>query len=379
MNNRKTICKIVISMFTVLIFALLFTLIAKQCKQHFEVTRDETFTNNELENIIYNDGETTDTCIPDCTAVETKADEDFLETEDYSCQHSNIIATTNESTCVKRGIVTIICADCDITIEQNTLELKEHQFSDYKTTIPISKEHKGVEAKQCFVCGLIIERELVCNHEITICVSNTAPTCIVNGEEIYACDICGEVTEIKTLDKTECTYSDWAFTIIPTPLTDGLIQKHCYVCGHTQSRVYKIVMAGPNSIYIPHPSLNATIHIGDFTQSEVDQYDIVYSENAMDNGSQNPFILGHNYGGLKHLYKVEIGQHIYVSIDGNIEEYEVVVSEYGITNISNTDIIGQTTGHSIFDSVGEKTLHMYTCYGLNNGRWIVLAKKVQKA
>lgn len=131
-----------------------------------------------------------------------------------------------------------------------------------------------------------------------------------------------------------------------------------------------------NYIYITGTDINNKIVIGSFTQKAVDKYDIVYAEDTS-LGSDDPFVLGHDYRSLGILYQTEVGALIYLNIDNVTEIYEVVISEYGIQNKSKDDIIGQTTGTSIWDSYEEKTLHLYTCYGNNrNGRWIVLAKKI---
>jgi sortase (surface protein transpeptidase) len=114
--------------------------------------------------------------------------------------------------------------------------------------------------------------------------------------------------------------------------------------------------------------------ISSFTQSAVDKYDIVYTTEAMD--SNNPFILGHNHGTMQYISKINKGDLIYVSVNGNVRTYKVVVSEFAMQNNSHTDIIGQSSGYSIWDNLGGETLHMYTCYGVNNGRWMVLAIRV---
>ena len=143
------------------------------------------------------------------------------------------------------------------------------------------------------------------------------------------------------------------------------------------SEYYNMSELENNSIYITGTDINHGFTISSFTQSAVDTYDIVYTEET-DLGSNNPFVLGHNYGTLGILNQTKVGAHIYLNINGVIEIYEVVVSEYALQNSAWTDIIGQTTGTSLWHNYGCKTLHMYTCYGNNrNGRWLVLAKKIE--
>ena len=91
----------------------------------------------------------------------------------------------------------------------------------------------------------------------------------------------------------------------------------------------------------------------------------------------DPFILGHNYGTMKLLKGVLINDYIYININGQTETYQVVISELRQATDDEMDIIGLTTGTSIYQSFGTKTLHLYTCdNGCTNGRWMVLAKKI---
>lgn len=74
----------------------------------------------------------------------------------------------------------------------------------------------------------------------------------------------------------------------------------------------------------------------------------------------DPFILGHNYGTMKLLKGVLINDYIYININGQTETYQVVISELGQATDDEMDIIGLTTGTSIYQSFGTKTLHLYT-------------------
>ena len=149
----------------------------------------------------------------------------------------------------------------------------------------------------------------------------------------------------------------------------------CYVCGTILTEESKIPMLEKNVVCISGTDINHSFSVSSFTQKAVDKYDIVYSEEAL--GKDDPFILGHQYRDLGMLYQTKVGSYIYINIEGVIEIYEVIVSEYGIQNSNKTDIIGQTTGASIWDNYDCKTLHLYTCYGSNkDGRWMVLAKQV---
>ena len=128
---------------------------------------------------------------------------------------------------------------------------------------------------------------------------------------------------------------------------------------------------GENALFIPGAGIHTNLTVASYTQEAVDNNDVVYS---LDNGENHPFVLGHDYGTLRKLHKTEVGEYVYISIAGEVEAYRVVVSEYARSSDDEKDIIGQKTGASIRDTLGDKTLHMYTCHGWReSGRWLVLA------
>lgn len=150
----------------------------------------------------------------------------------------------------------------------------------------------------------------------------------------------------------------------------GLISA-CAICVYPQLYSARSEPPGENALLIPGAGIHANLTVAPYTQEAVDNNDVVYS---LDNGENNPFVLGHDSGSLRKLHKTEIGQYIYISVAGKAEAYRVVVSEYARSSDDDLDIIGKETGASIRDTLGDKTLHLYTCHGLlPSGRWIVLA------
>lgn len=203
-------------------------------------------------------------------------------------------------------------------------------------------------------------------------------------EEVYAKGVeeVGVETEESVKKETDfCEHQineeqDWTYIKYATPLEAGIRYKHCCVCGNAVIENYTMLLLENNSVYITGTDIKECFTISSFTQSAVDKYDIVYTE-VVAFGTENSFILGHRYRTLGKLYQTKVGERIYLNVEGKIEIYEVVVSEYGLETSSRRDIIGQTTNASIWDNYDCKTLHLYTCYGKNkNGRWIVLAKKI---
>ena len=147
-------------------------------------------------------------------------------------------------------------------------------------------------------------------------------------------------------------------------------------CGNKEFITYSLNL-GENYIFIEGTNLIGSLFVGDLTQNNIDVYDMVYSEEL--NGHTGPWILGHRTKTMKYLQNVSVGDTIYVSINGTVNTYKVIISEYGLQNNSWTDIICQQSGYSIFNDFEAKTLRMYTCYGEENGRWVVFASLIEKA
>lgn len=256
------------------------------------------------------------------------------------CPHKTTYTKiVQEATCFELGKKETVCQKCDYVLESKTLEKTAHIFGDYELVVKPTALKPGIEVRTCTKCLKQEKRDYYCIHEIDV-------------EE------------------------KWIYTKYATPFESGERYKHCKLCEAELTEKYTIPILANNSIYITGTDINASFTISYFTQSAVDSNDIVYTEKTKI-GSNNPFVLGHKYGSLGILYQTEVGAHIYIYINGKIEIYEVVVSEYALQNLALGDIVGQTTGTSIWDTYSCKSLRLYTCYGDNrDGRWIVVAKKI---
>lgn len=212
----------------------------------------------------------------------------------------------------------------------------------------------------------------VTEHNLGAWTTVQSATCTHVGEERRYCDDCA-FFETRATDATGHSYGKWVVTEEATPLSTGKRYKQCSCCDDKVSEEYTKEMAGQNAIFIPGTGIDAPVAVASFTQEAVDNNDIVY---AVESSQQYPFVLGHNTGTMRTLYETKIGQYIYLSINGSIRAYKVVVSERGcLTALS--DIVGQTTGASIWDTYEDDTLHLYTCYGdIPTDRWMVLATLV---
>ena len=292
-----------------------------------------------------------------------------------ACGHSNLYGIRlSEQTCETDANIKVVCMDCGMHIDNITHEALGHDFGEYEIVVEPSMYKDGLEVRYCKNCDEKEERIYKCKHEtITTHVPKTS-TCTVNGVVISSCKDCHTPITELVLDLLEHSYGDWSITRYATPLNNGEKVRYCTSCDTKDTTSYSMSMAGSNSIYIPGTSINHIVAISSFTQAAVDSYYIVYTESTWRTGSNDPFVLGHNYWPLGALYQTDVGQYIYLSINGRIETYKVMVSEYA--KEINNEIIGQWTGVSMWRNYGVKTLHLYTCYGGGKGRWLVLAKKV---
>jgi hypothetical protein len=252
----------------------------------------------------------------------------------------------------------------------------EHTFGDYELTVAPSVNTNGIETRICTRCRKKEKRVYICPHTNVRLVESEPATCLTTGFENFACEDCGTVVDTIVLEQIPCNFGDWYCVVQATPIEPGRMTRECVSCGSVETKEYTMEMAGPNSIFVPGTEINHEFAVTSFTQHAVDTNEIVYTEDAWGHDPNNPFILGHNYGAMQYIADIQIGQYIYVSVNNEIEIYEVVVSEFAMQNSTKKNIVGQTTGMSMWDSVGDKTLHMYTCYGGTNGRWLVLAKLI---
>lgn len=262
----------------------------------------------------------------------------------------------------------------------------EHQL-ETKILVQPSATQDGIEQEFCTKCNYKNNKPYVCKHDTTTEIISKEPSCTEEGVKETICKRCNKILNSTSLSKIDHIYNDW------TSITDTKMSRTCQNCRNTEEKEIEkneenfqndeyeaenTEALQNNSIFIPSVDLKEGFAITDFTQASVDNnniictyaYEIGYDEN-------DPFILGHNTHSLKVLKYVSVNDLIYLNINGTIETYQVVVSELGTTENDGTDIVGLTTGSSIYDNLGTKTIHLYTCNNeCVNGRWIVLAKKI---
>lgn len=262
-------------------------------------------------------------------------------------------------------------------------KILNHQHSiKSKMIINPSAEHDGLQKEFCTKCAYKKYKKYLCAHNNTEMIISKVATCTEEGRQEIICKDCKKVLKSVSIPIVEHRFSDWQ------QISNTKMNRTCNNCKKieekeifTQNSNAQIDINGViknNSIYIPRIGMNASFSIAELTQSAVNQNDIICGyAYAIGYNEDDPFILGHNYGTMKLLKGVLINDYIYININGQTETYQVVISELGQATDDEMDIIGLTTGTSIYQSFGTKTLHLYTCdNGCTNGRWMVLAKKI---
>lgn len=294
------------------------------------------------------------------------------QVEALSCEHVNVVdKVCNESTCAVNGTTNQSCAACGEIVLIVKSEKLAHDLSPYTITVPASENRDGVQEATCSACGYVDSIPYICGHYKLYEVETDA-TCLENGRIDSVCLECSTIVESEQTDALGHGWSDWKIVKYALPDVSGTKEQTCYRCGEKETSSYVFTMAR-NAIYVPNTDINASFVPCGLSQDSVDRYDLVYDTSYF--GVAGPWILGHNYGTLRHLPQVKVGQTIYLSVNGQIQKYRVIISEFAMQNESWTDIIGQSSGYSIFDDMGGTTLRMYTCYGGKNGRWVVFANK----
>ena len=279
---------------------------------------------------------------------------------------------TTPATCITPAVITHICA-CGDMYHEMTTELAAHEYNI--VTSESTCTESGYSEYICTVCDYRYTDNITAplQHDYVATIIN--PTCIQNGYTLYECSRCDEsYTSDYTEKSSHHVWTEWKITKDATPVHNGTRMRECKLCHTHKSEVVKFQWAGSYAVYIPNTNIHAEFVVAEFEQSSVDKNDIIYSTPV---NETNPFILGHNTRTMETLYDVQIGQYIYVNWNNEVRVYKVVISEFALQNDTRTDMIGQTTGTSIWDSVGDETLHLYTCYGaIKDHRWMVLAKRV---
>ena len=366
------------------------------------------------------------------------------------CSHATITTSETAADCINDGLKQVQCVDCEVILEETVIPALGHDMGEYISIQLPAPDANGIEQTKCSVCDYAEEREYECTHEDSILRTilettcgevgiNEAicplceeirylpieklphaetksfiekePSCFEEGVEHLICTTCEQIAEVKPIEMVEHTYGEWSNDVYATPFESGERSHVCVVCEHAESETYTVEL-GNNYLYIPSANILCDFAITGFTQSAVDNNDVIYTKRAYKGVDEtNPFVLGHWFGSLTTMWHTPVGEYVYICIDGRIDTYKVINSEYAV-EMYECYHIGQDTGVNVFDTYGSalnsqyavygrnhqgedldpenndgRTLHMYTCHNRKDrpgwdpshgsrGRWIILADLV---
>lgn len=296
--------------------------------------------------------------------------------EKIECLHDAYYSTmTVTPTCDKYGEESFYCDECGELLETKEMPLLEHEFEEMHVDSTCKQE--GFKYNRCVNCNE--RRDVttlpVLEHDIKTIVV-TQRSCTQSGKEQDKCERCGDIIATRNTGKLEHSYEQTAYKA-PLPNDNGYSVIVCKHCGdkHTTTLIFE--PKSSNSIYMPRANIHASYVVGQCNQYYTDKYDITVSYDFIN--STNPVMFGHNTRSLGPMYKVKVGDYIYLTENGVTTTYKVTHSEIGLDINGSTNIKGVDTGVLCIDSSSTKTLRIFTCYNsirYGSCRWIILAKPI---
>lgn len=312
----------------------------------------------------------------DLTAEEIEGLKHEIEPEIKPCEHNILYSlSTKTATCEQNGVESTFCMKCKKLVKEFSVEKTEHQFVSIHIDATCTKN--GADYEECKVCGKEQNAEIIPKQGhyfvTSVIIKNT---CTEDGKEEDVCERCNYVCAERTTSKFGHNYKTTAYKD-PLPNENGYQTIKCDNCGHTQTTTLYFEPKAANSIYMPTADINAKFVVGQCNQYYTDTYDITVDYNFIN--STNPVMFGHNYRSLGPIYKVKVGDYIYLTENGTTTTYRVTHSEAGTDVNGGTNIKGVDTGVLCIDSSSTKTLRIFTCYNsiyYGKCRWIILAQPV---
>ncbi len=175
------------------------------------------------------EGEKTYTCIADGNCACT-ADNKATYTEKLPAIGHTAKVDVKEAACTEDGYVKAVCETCKTTLDEKTLEKKEHAekvtITDPTCTTPGSKVYT------CAVCGETTkqtEEIPVVSHAYEVTDEFVNATCTSPKYQKYACKYCGEEKLVKVGEATGHKVAETEITEA-THTAAGSVRKYCS-CG----------------------------------------------------------------------------------------------------------------------------------------------------
>jgi sortase (surface protein transpeptidase) len=302
--------------------------------------------------------------------------EETTPEEKIECLHEAYYSLMTEMpACDKYGTESFYCDICGELLETKEIPLLEHEFEAMHVDSTCKQE--GFEYSRCVNCNE--KKDLttlpVLEHDIKT-LTIVQRTCAKGGKEQDKCERCGDIIATRDTEKLEHNYEQTAYKA-PLPNEQGYKTVVCKYCNDKQTTTLTFKPKSSNSIYMPRANIHASYVVGPCNQYYTDKYDITVSYDFIN--ATNPVMFGHNTRSLGPMYKVKVGDYIYLTEDGVTTTYKVTHSEIGVDINGSTNIKGVDTGALCIEASSTKTLRIFTCYNsakYGKCRWMILARPI---
>ena len=326
---------------------------------------------------VYNEKHIEPNCLNSGMVIYTCECGHSYEEKESSALGHRYTATFIEATCDEGGHIIYTCITCGYEYLGNFTKKLEHIFDDWEIETLPTPNSQGIKSHECEICGYKEYEFFQCEHTDTTTKTVVQANCIKEGHINIVCSICEEIIEEKITPTTNHNFGQWKTTKLETPQEEGLQIRTCKTCAHEETKSIKFDLKD-GYIYIQSANIKAKYVVAKMDQQSVDKYDIVCA--YTNSNEDRPVILGHNTKSLKPLYNANIGSYIYFTRNGNIEVYQVKISEQGIVTEDKKDIEGISSKYKLLSSTSSKNMCIYTCYKTEhnkNSRWMVVANLVE--
>lgn len=288
------------------------------------------------------------------------------------CTHSNsVVNHIMHSTCAHEGERTIKCLDCDKIVDVVKIEKLPHAHVQTIVEKEANCITTGITKEICTDCNTVIKETVTPKTEHKHFADRVAiqNNCQQEGVIETICADCGAVVNSRKTPITDHAWSNWAITNYAQPGGTGTKERHCTTCSLSETQTYSFELRN-NSFYV-NGIFNNSLALGSYTQACLDANDIVYTRLY-----GGPVIVGHNYRSLGTLYRVRVGQIIYINVNNQLSKYQVFLSEPALT--SALDITSNYSHTNLSDYAYQDVLRMYTCYdySANADKWMVMARRI---
>ena len=158
---------------------------------------------------------------------------DHTETRYVDATGHSYTAIVTASTCTEQGYTTYTCS-CGDSYVSDYVDAHGHDMGEWKTVTAPTCTEEGSESRCCSRCDHTETRSIdALGHSYTSTV--TVPTCTERGYTIYTCK-CGESYIADYMDALGHSFGDWTVIQKPTTTEEGLEERSCARCGHTEQR-----------------------------------------------------------------------------------------------------------------------------------------------